>query len=190
MTMRYSTLKLLLCFSKEKGCTYLQLFGDSMIIVNWINKAQNCHTMFLLTLIEDVHYIVDNFDLCTCCHVHKEINSIVYKLSKEEDCRSLKWDIFWILSSTFHQRDNSLTEPTNVIILYEWLQTYWFYNTICKGLYIFCQNLHEYICFETYMNRFFGKRIIIFVTYCLNMPFFVNTFQLKDKKYMVDMYDV
>jgi len=67
---------------------------------------------------------------------------------------------------------------------------YWFYNTICKGIYTFCQNLHEYICFETYMNRFFGKRIIIFVTYCLNMPFFVNTFQLKDKKYMVDMYDV
>ena len=92
--VKVMNLKLLLCFSKEKGCTYLQLFGDSMIIVNWINKAQNYHIMFLLTLIEDVHYIVDNFDLCTCCHVHKEINSIVYKLSKEEDCRSLKWDIF------------------------------------------------------------------------------------------------
>ena len=33
------TLKLLLCFAIERNCKMLQVFGDSMVVINWINKT-------------------------------------------------------------------------------------------------------------------------------------------------------
>ena len=36
------TLKLLLCFAIERNFKKLQVFGDSMVVINWINKTQRC----------------------------------------------------------------------------------------------------------------------------------------------------
>lgn len=36
-------LKMLKLFSMEKGCRALQVFGDSMIVINWVTGAQRCH---------------------------------------------------------------------------------------------------------------------------------------------------
>ena len=32
------TLKLLLCFSNERNCRQLEVYGDSMVVINWMNK--------------------------------------------------------------------------------------------------------------------------------------------------------
>ena len=47
------TLKLLLTFARERNCTHTQIFGDSMLVINWINKVQICHNVFLNTVIAD-----------------------------------------------------------------------------------------------------------------------------------------
>ena len=39
------TLKLLMIFALEKACSRLHVFGDSMIILNWIKELQGYHTM-------------------------------------------------------------------------------------------------------------------------------------------------
>ena len=49
------SLKLLLQFALEKGCKHLQIFGDSLIIINWVNKVQQCRTLALITLFEEVN---------------------------------------------------------------------------------------------------------------------------------------
>ena len=41
------TLKLLLTFARERNCAHIQIFGDSMLVINWINKVQICHNVFL-----------------------------------------------------------------------------------------------------------------------------------------------
>ena len=48
-------LKLLLHFALEQGCKKLQIFGDSLIIINWVNKIQHCKNLALITLYEEVN---------------------------------------------------------------------------------------------------------------------------------------
>ena len=48
------SLKLLLQFALEKGCRNLQIFRDSLIIINWVNKVHQCRTLTLSTLYEEV----------------------------------------------------------------------------------------------------------------------------------------
>ena len=76
-------LKLLLCYAIERGCKRLQIFGDSMIVINWINKVQNCRNITLAALYEEVHGLITTFDVITCRHVFRERNNEAGKLSKE-----------------------------------------------------------------------------------------------------------
>ena len=76
-------LKLLLCFAIERGCKRIQIFGDSLIVINWINKVQNCWNITLVTLYEEVHILTTTFDVITCRHVFRERNSEAERLSKE-----------------------------------------------------------------------------------------------------------
>ena len=48
------TLKLLLCFAIERNCKKLQVFGDSTVVINWINKTQKCRISTLDTLYEEI----------------------------------------------------------------------------------------------------------------------------------------
>jgi ribonuclease HI len=41
-------LKLLLLFAVEKGCNTLQVFGDSLLIINWVNQEQIFHITRLM----------------------------------------------------------------------------------------------------------------------------------------------
>ena len=47
-------LYMLLIFAHEKGLRRLQIFGDSMIVINWINNAQRCHNIQLTPILEEV----------------------------------------------------------------------------------------------------------------------------------------
>lgn len=55
-------LKLLLLFAAEKGISTLQVFGDSLIIINWANHAQLCHMTRLRPYLVEVLRIISTFD--------------------------------------------------------------------------------------------------------------------------------
>jgi hypothetical protein len=52
-------LKLLLTFVGEKWISNLQIFGDLMVVINWIRKFQKFHNIKLLPLLEEVFIILD-----------------------------------------------------------------------------------------------------------------------------------
>lgn len=47
-------LKPLLQFVGENGVISIQLFGDSMNVINWSRKAQICHNIFVLPILEEI----------------------------------------------------------------------------------------------------------------------------------------
>jgi ribonuclease HI len=76
-------LKLLLSFAGEKGITKLQIFGDSLVIINWMRKTQRCHNIFLASLLEEVFLITEIFTNLSFTHVYRERNGATNSLSKE-----------------------------------------------------------------------------------------------------------
>jgi hypothetical protein len=76
-------LKLLLLFSIEQGCRTLQVFGDSLVIINWINEKHRCQVSRLLPLLEDVIRIKNIFDTISFSHIYRERNQLADRLSKE-----------------------------------------------------------------------------------------------------------
>jgi ribonuclease HI len=65
-------LKLLILFAREKGVTSLQIYGDSLNVVNWTKKLQRCHTFLLVPLIEEIERILNSFDSFSIHHVYRE----------------------------------------------------------------------------------------------------------------------
>jgi ribonuclease HI len=76
------TLKLLLLFAKEKEILHLQIFGDSMNVINWARKLQQCHNIFLLPILEDILRLLEYFDIVTISHVYRNMNMVADALSK------------------------------------------------------------------------------------------------------------
>ena len=89
------TLKLLLCFAIERNCKKLQVFGDSMVVINWINKTQRCRNTSLDTLFEEVYRILANFESISFKHVYRERNMEANKLSKAG--LNLQWGTWKII---------------------------------------------------------------------------------------------
>ena len=44
----------LLACAREKGCDQLQAFGDSLLVIKWINDIQECHSLHLIYILEDL----------------------------------------------------------------------------------------------------------------------------------------
>jgi hypothetical protein len=76
-------LKLLLLFAAEKGCTSLQVFGDSLLIINWANHEQFCHIARLRPYLAEVLRIISTFDTISLSHIYRERNTLADRLSKE-----------------------------------------------------------------------------------------------------------
>jgi ribonuclease HI len=76
-------LKILLLFVVEKGCKTLQVFGDSLLIINWVNIVQRCHITRLVPIFEEVMRIITAFDSISFSHIYREQNQLVDRLSKE-----------------------------------------------------------------------------------------------------------
>jgi len=76
------SLKLLL-FTKEKNVTSLQVFGDSQVVVKWVQNQQQCQNILLLHILEEVQRLVVSFDVFEIHHVFKERNMIADQLSKD-----------------------------------------------------------------------------------------------------------
>jgi ribonuclease HI len=82
-------LKLLLLFVVEQGCQSLQVFGDSLIIINWENGVHRCHISRLVPILEDVIRIKSLFDSISFTHIYRERNQLADELSKEVHTASI-----------------------------------------------------------------------------------------------------
>ena len=77
------SLKMLLMFAVEKGCTVLNFFGDSLNVINWINQTQVCSHLRLAHILSSIRQLLFRFDSYTCRHVYRENNQEADKASKE-----------------------------------------------------------------------------------------------------------
>ena len=66
------TLKLLLCFANERNCRQLQVYGDSMVVINWMNKIHKCRAASLYALFEETTHSLSLFESITFTHVYRE----------------------------------------------------------------------------------------------------------------------
>lgn len=76
-------LKMLLFFVVEKVCRDLQVFGNSMIIINWVSGVQRCHITRLVPILKEVLDLKSHFDSFSLCPIYKEINQLADHCSKE-----------------------------------------------------------------------------------------------------------
>jgi ribonuclease HI len=76
-------LKLLLLFVVDKNISSLQIFGDSLLVISWIQKTQRCHNILLAPLIEEIFRILIAFDTYSIRHVYRERNREADALSKQ-----------------------------------------------------------------------------------------------------------
>lgn len=76
-------LRLLITKAMEWCCRSLQIFKDSMIIINWENGIQRCHIIKLLPFPEEIFLFEQHFDSLTITHVYRERNRLADSLSKE-----------------------------------------------------------------------------------------------------------
>jgi len=75
--------KNLITFTLSKNCLHLQLFGDSQIICNWIDKKAQCNAYSLKHILEETHRLITNFDVFSCRHIYRECNTAADILCKE-----------------------------------------------------------------------------------------------------------
>ena len=85
-------------FALEQGCLSLQVFGDSLIVINWANEILQCHVMRLLPILEEVLRLKLQFNLISFTHVYRERNGVADRLSKE--ATQLEYGIWKILYQT------------------------------------------------------------------------------------------
>jgi len=70
-------------FPTEKNCHALQLFGDSMIVCDWLNKRSYCWSFSLRHILDEALRLISNFDFFSCNHIYREHNTEANSLSKE-----------------------------------------------------------------------------------------------------------
>ena len=77
------SLKMLLMFALENGCTALNFLGDSLNVINWINQTQECRHLRLAHILFSIRQLLLRFDSFSCRHVYRENNKEADKASKE-----------------------------------------------------------------------------------------------------------
>ena len=74
--MELNSLRHLLLFSLEQNCHRIQIFGDSQLVINWINVEYHCHLHMLMDLLEDSLSLKSQFDFIVCSHIYRERNEV------------------------------------------------------------------------------------------------------------------
>lgn len=68
-------LKLLILYAREKGVNSLQIFGDSLNVVNWTRKLQRCLNIMIIPLIKEIDGILNSLDSFSIHHVNRKRNT-------------------------------------------------------------------------------------------------------------------
>lgn len=78
-----SALRLLLCWLIQRNILTIQIFGDSLNVINWVNGKSSCKNQILKPLLEDLQVLKTSFNSFSLCHIYRDINDSADKLSKE-----------------------------------------------------------------------------------------------------------
>eukprot|EP00253_Pinus_taeda_P035163 PITA_35163 len=78
-----SALKLLLCWLIQRNIFTIQIFGDSLNVINWVNGQSMCRNNILISLIDDIQVLKTSFNSFSLSHIYRDRNDTADKLSKE-----------------------------------------------------------------------------------------------------------
>jgi len=78
-----SALKYLLCWLIHKNTLTVQIFGDSLNVINWLNGRSRCQNYILQPLFEEIQNLKLSFNSLSINHIYRERNDMADKLSKD-----------------------------------------------------------------------------------------------------------
>ena len=76
-------LKLLLTLALDKQVSSIQVFGDSLLVINWIRGKYKSHNLNLAQLLCEVIRLNDFFEQAVYQHIYKERNTLSDKLAND-----------------------------------------------------------------------------------------------------------
>ena len=65
------------------GIQKLHIFGDSLLVIEWVEKEKNVHNNFLWQLYDELMVLALYFEEMSFQHLYREMNGIANTLSKE-----------------------------------------------------------------------------------------------------------
>ena len=65
-------LKLLLILELDKQISNIQIFGDSLLVINWITGKFRIHNLHLAQLLQEVNRLSDFFDQAIFKHIYRK----------------------------------------------------------------------------------------------------------------------
>eukprot|EP00253_Pinus_taeda_P008825 PITA_08825 len=77
-----AALRLLMCWALKRNLLSIQIFGDSMNVINWVNGNSMCHNQILKSILEDIVSLKSHFTCISFCHIYREHNTTADLLSK------------------------------------------------------------------------------------------------------------
>lgn len=75
--------KLLLCWLIQRNTHIIQIFGDSLNVIRWVNGQSTCKNQILKHILEEIQVLKSSFNSFSLCHIFRERNDTADKLSKE-----------------------------------------------------------------------------------------------------------
>jgi ribonuclease HI len=76
-------LKLVLMLAQENGVSQIQIYGDSLLVIQWMKGEFNLHNFTLQPLFHDILLLKSTFSHISFMHVYMDMNYEADKLSKD-----------------------------------------------------------------------------------------------------------
>ena len=76
-------LQVVLQLAFNLGIQNLHIFGDSLLVIEWMEKGKNVHNIFLWPLYDELMVIALSFQEICFQHLYRERNGVADTLSKE-----------------------------------------------------------------------------------------------------------
>eukprot|EP00253_Pinus_taeda_P010347 PITA_10347 len=77
-----AALRLLMCWSLHQNILRIQIYGDSLNVINWVLGKSICQNQILQVVLDEILSLKSHFDYISFCHIYREKNSIADQLSK------------------------------------------------------------------------------------------------------------
>eukprot|EP00253_Pinus_taeda_P008879 PITA_08879 len=77
-----SALRLLLCWLHHRNINTIQIFGDSLNVINWVNGIASCQNQILKTIVDEIFSLKTFFNKFSICHIYRDRNEEADQLSK------------------------------------------------------------------------------------------------------------
>eukprot|EP00253_Pinus_taeda_P001922 PITA_01922 len=107
-------LRLLMCWTLQKNILRIQIYGDSMNVINWVNGKSTCQNQILRVVLDEILPLKSHFNNISICHIYREKNTIADQLSKTGLQQVLgSWSIEEMRQGqTFHSQLPPFAPPT------------------------------------------------------------------------------